>query len=273
MLDISSLTSQSVSAMVSAWPYQPVTDNTKKIFESYAKAFVTALVESLRSVTLNGGLILGGASPPGGPVVGAVLSFLPGSAVATKPLALDDHYVPPDFRTPQGVGGEYTTWLKTLTRVLNTTCLTAFQTWLPLWTFPGGPVAGGGIATWVPPVPVPSPGPWVGGTITTPFSFLAPGFGLNPSPSFVLLPTATVTAARACPVSIRIGNDTKTVPLCDTDVAQKLITAIATGLSSVFVSALSTVLVLDTTNSGIGTATPPAGSIAGGTISGCVLDA
>lgn len=272
MFDKQALIDASVSSMISSWKYQPVTDNTKKIFESYAKAFVSALESSLKSITINGGLIVGGVSPPSGPVVGAVLSFLPGSAVATTPLSLEEHYTPPDFRTPNGAAGEYTAWLRTLTRVVDTTCLTAFQTWLPLWTYPGGPVAGGGIASWIPPVPVPSPGPWVGGTITTPFSFLAPGFGINPSPVFSLLPTALVATAKTVPVSIQIGDSKKTVPLCNTDVAQNLISAIASGLASCFYAALSPILVIDTTKSGIGTASPPSGSIVGGTISGCTLE-
>jgi hypothetical protein len=269
MLTATALSNTGFQAMMSAWKHKPATQPTQQIFQAYADAFSKALVISLRSVVINSGIITGGTSVPGGPVIGATLAFTPGTLVSSG-LELEASFVPPVFK-----GGSYTPWLRAFTACLSSTTKQAYTQWITTWSLPGAVVAGGGVSAWIPPVPPspPYPGPWSGGTITSPCGFMAPGFGTNASVSFSTLAQTFVSNARAKKVSIPAGKETYVVPIVNTSEGEHLASTIASGLSSIFVSATTSVLVIDKSFLGAGTAVPPTGSIIGGTISNCVLDA
>jgi hypothetical protein len=252
--------------MHATWKYKPTQPNTQLIFQAYGDAFAKAMIASLRSCVINAGVITGGTSVPGGPVVGATLSFSPGSLQAPMQLSLESVFVPPSFP-----GGSYTPWLKAFTKCLSASTQQAFSQWTTTWLLAGSVVAGGGISAWIPPIP-PSPaypGPWSGGTITSPCGFMAPGFGSNPSLAMKTLDSSFVDKARQTRVVVEKHN----VPLVNTKEGEHLARTVASGLASGFETAIASVLVIDKSFLGAGTAVPPTGSIIGGTISNCVLDA
>lgn len=278
MLIEQAVAKHAVDAMDAQWKYKPTSKQTKAIFQSYGDAMAKSLIMSLRSVVINGGIVTGGACPPGGPVVGAVLTFAPGSALASSRLDMEAVFVPPKFEMDVGgktVTGEYTMWLREVTSFISTSMQTAFLQWLSLWSVPGAVVAGGGIGAWIPPVPPspPYPGPWTGGTITSPCGFNSPGFGTSLSPAFTLLPNVAIRLAKSKQIRVKVGDSTMSTKLCANEISEALLLAIIHGCISAFEYATSQVFVVDTTFSGIGTAVPPTGSIVGGTLSGCTLDA
>lgn len=270
MLQAQSLANIGFQEMQSYWKHKPTTKPTQLIFQAYADAFSTALVLSLKGVVINNGIISGGTSLPGGPVVGALMVIPPGSITSLRDLDLETVFKPPAFP-----GGSYTPWLRSFTSCINATAKTAFSNWCLTWSLPGAVVAGGGVSAWIPPTPTstPLPGPWSGGTITTPFAFMAPGFGTNPSQDFNMLDSSFVLKGKSTNVQIKDGDKTHNLKLIATDEGEHLARTVAKGLAKIFDIAVSQVLVIDKSFLGVGTATPPVGSITGGTISNCTLDA
>lgn len=256
--------------MQTYWKHQPTTKPTQQIFQAYADAFSKALVISLRSIVINSGIITGGTSAPGGPVVGALLVIPPASITLATDLDLEHVFVPPVFP-----GGSYTPWLRTFTACLNTTSKLAFSTWCKTWNLPGAVVAGGGISAWIPPTPTtpPAPGPWTGGTLTSPVGFMMSGFGSNVSQDFSLLDASFVSRGRTTNVQIKDGDRTHNLKLVATTEGEHLAKTVAKGLAKIFDTAVARTFVIDKSSLGIGTATPPIGTIINGTISNLVLDA
>ena len=256
-----------MSTAKSEWKHE-LTDNTKLIFQSYADSLENAATKTFESITINGGVILGGAAPPSGPLVGGICNFVPGSAVASTPMQIKANYTPPNFqivRDNKTYKGSYTPWMKALTETIDIAVTAAFTEWLLAWNFPGAPIGVGGICAWVPSVP-PAPGPWTIGTITQ-SAFNAPGFGVSASPAFQLLPDKVVASARAKMVTI----NNNTVPLCNTKDGENLIRAIAKGIGDGFDVATKAMDIYDPTGVGASGTAMPGGVIALGTISGCKL--
>lgn len=251
--------------MNAAWKFKPTTKPTQLLFQAYADAFGRALIQTLQSVVITTGTVVGGASIPGGPVVGATLSFAPGTLTSKMLLDIETVFVPPAFP-----GGSYTPWLRAFTACLGSTIKSAYGAWIKTWNMPGAAVAGGGIATYVPTPP--TPGTWYGGTITTPCFFMAPGFGMNVSTDFVFLANSFVRQARITNVQIMQGIKAHNLKLVATSEGEHLARTVAQGLADMFNDAVSKVMVIDKSSQGLGTVVPPTGSVVGGVISNCVLD-
>lgn len=259
-------TLQCASHIESNWPsaYQPITEDTQKIVDAISKAFAESVSYSLKSLTIGGGVIVGGVAPPGGPVAGAVLTIAPGLVVSTPP-DLASAYQCPDFMNDGGAGS-FTDWHEKLIDNVGTQLSLAWTTWTLAWFLPAG-IAQGGVAAWIPPAPPvpPAPGPWLGGTIV-PFTFL--GSGLSPSPSIDLLDT---TIASVCSGVSASSDDTDDCQVYNAD-SGTVIDAISKGLKEALLECFQSVFVKDPSGSGAAGTAMPGGIIAGGAIAGLVLD-
>src|ERR1035437_1184116 len=270
------LKQQTLSAMIASWPWNPITPQTQMLLSAYADAFANAFELALTSVVISNGTVLGGASAPGGPVVGAMLTVVPGS-IASSPLDLVSAFQPPDFTMQskdKTYHGSYTPWLRTLTSTLSASLKTAWTNWISLWSLQPFPCIGGGISTWIPPIPPapPVPGPWTLGTIVTPVTFN--GIGQSTSTSFQLFSDTVASKAKTVSVIVPIdGADQIEVMLCINSNSEKLIRCITDAYSKIFTTTTASLFVVDAVVSGsaFGTAMPPTGSIVGGSLPAMVL--
>ena len=265
------------SNIVGAWPWE-LTDVMRPIIQAYADAFGSGFFASLSALTLSGGSVLGGAAPPSGPVVGASLSYAPGAAQAPA-IGLDSLFVFPDIAIPaQGkpeitLRGEYTPWLKKFTETLSKQVDLSWSQYLAAWSCASAVgVVGGGSANWIASTP-PAPGPWVAGTITTPFLLDSPATGASVYALASLLEQEFVALGRATPVTIPIqASEPVTVPIVNTEHGELFARAFASGLAKTLADTVTSVYVYDPTGSaGSGTAAP-GGVISLGVLATASLD-
>lgn len=263
--------------MLSSWPFKPVSSQMDTMLTSYAEGFADALVSCLGSVSISGATVLGGTSAPGGPLVGGLLTCLPGS-LAANTFDLRKFFKPPQFSAViegKTYTGDYTPWLRSLTSVLDTCLKQAWSTWYPLWSIASFPCVNGGVSAWIPPAPPapPLPGPWTGGTISVPVSFNTPGQGVSASPAFKLLSNTIVSVCKATTVTVPIqASEPITTRLCVNETSEKLIRCITDAYSETFDEITKQLVLADAGGaSASGTATPPVGAIVGGVLPKIVL--
>jgi hypothetical protein len=267
---------QTLATMLASWPHKPITPQEQVMLASYADAYSKALVSSLASTVISNGTVQGGASAPGGPVLGAMLTVVPGS-IASSPLDLELVFHPPDFTMQfqdRLYHGSYTPWLHTLTSTLSSSLKDAWSNWISLWSLQSFPCIGGGISAWIPPIPPapPVPGPWTLGTIVTPVTFN--GIGQSTSTALKLFSDAVVAKAKGTSVIVSVSGEAQLeTMLCINSNSEKLIRCITDAYSEVFTTTTAKLFVVDAVSSGsaFGTATPPTGFIVGGILPSMVL--
>jgi hypothetical protein len=266
---LSKLKNDARSSIIRNWPdeWRPITKNSEKEVKAYADAFGDAFSDVLKQLVINGGLIAGGASPPGGPVAGAILSIPPGGIVSTK-LNLERYFNPPNYETDDANGqpspGKYTEWLRGQTELLDSVLGTQWDIWIKTWTLAAGSAIGGS-AGWTPL----TPGPWALGTIV-PFTFM--GEGSNASPALKSYPSLVETIGRTKRVSVKLDPDRSHPTSVVTNESKKRVSKLAKALVETMDTAMTQIMVKDPTGIGAsGVASPPAGSVVG-TISGLMLD-
>ena len=272
-----SLKSDTVSNISARWPF-PLTDPMQQLIDAYADGLARALYISLSGSSFAVGTVTGGAAPPSGPVVGAMLSYAPGSFISPS-LDLDSVFVPPSFtaRVTKSstetieVSGEYTAWLRCFTNTLSQAAKTAWSLFASTWAMPGFACVGGGAANWVASTP-PVPGPWLAGTITAPFQFVSPATGTSVY-VWDLFADDFALACETASVTIQIqSSDPITTPLLVEEHFRSIARAVAGGFADTVKSTVSTVTVYDPTGSG-GTGTAlPGGVITPGVLAGAMLN-
>ena len=255
--------------MTANWPFPKLTVQMQMLLDSYAQAFAESFESVLSSVKLLNGIVSGGVSVSGGPLIGAELGFAPGSVQAVD-FDFASAFVPPVFSfqfSGRTYTGKYTTWLRTLTNIFDSQLKLAWSAWYPLWSLPGFVCVNGGISAWIPPIPPvpPLPGPWSGGSVTVPVSFNLSGQGQSASPSMMELSDATVTDAKSTYITVDIANLGKTtVLMCRNINEEKMIRCITNAFTVTFnevTSKLTLTASTETVFSGI--AYPPTGSVTG----------
>lgn len=248
----------------------PATDVVHDRLKSITKAVLSAGDITISSATINGGIITGGVAAPSGPVVGAVMTAPTGSLTSTTPWSSKDVYIPPTTKIGDYVV-QYVDWLKVLQETISDAVSDTWDAWYPTWMC-AGVVALGGVAAYVPPAP-PSPGapgPWTAGTIT-PFTLIG-GQGTATSPALSMLKKKLVATAKATPVSMWNGQATTLIPAKNGDTIQGVIESFCDAFESTFNTWSQTALVVDSSGvAALGTATIPAGTIIGGSISGLTI--
>lgn len=261
------------SNILARWPWD-VTEASKQLIDAYAAGLGAAFYNTLSGLTFAAGTVTGGTAPPSGPVVGAVLSYSPGS-ISGPALDLASVFVPPQFKiiadgTGDLVTGSYTPWLKCFTEKLSNVCKTAWGTYITTWAMAGSPVAGGGTANWVASTP-PVPGPWVAGTITIPFVFASAGTGIG-GYVWTSLQSDFVSIGKITAVTIPIqASDPITTNLIATDQAASIASAIAGGFADTVASTIASVTVYDPSGSG-GSGIAAPGGVVTGTLTGAKLN-
>lgn len=237
----------------------------KDRMDSIVTAVLTAGDITIKATTINGGIIVGGASPPGGPVVGALMSAPPGSIVSGTPWDSSAVFIPPMTVVGSAVV-VYTDWLKTLQTTISDAIKDFWSAWFPAWSC-SSVASLGGVAGWS---PSPSPGPWVGGTIT-PFTLLG-GQGVNSSPALTSLKQQLVAKCRITTINTYNGQTSTLIPPQNDEIMLGQIESFCDTFSTVFNSWASSALVTDTSGAAaMGTSVPPSGSIIGGSISGLTI--
>jgi hypothetical protein len=276
----STLLAQSIRSNIEdKWPsaWKPITQASQQLIEAYADGLGIALFNALSGLVFAPGSVSGGAAPPGGPVVGATLSYAPGSLSGSCELL--PVFTPPNFSVEVDAGngekktvtGSYTPWLQCFTQTLAQSLSQAWQQYILGWSLVGAVVVGGGTAAWVASTP-PAPGPWLGGTITTPFPLDAPGFGASVY-SWDLFAGEFVLAGELASVTIPIpASDPITTTLIATTEGEMLAKAIADGFSETVKETVSTVTVYDPTGSGGSGTALPGGVITPGVLAGAMLN-
>lgn len=269
---LSSLAATAKSNILSNWPatWDISSANAQKMVTAIADAFADSFSTVLSSTVINGGLITGGAAPPGGPLVGGVLMIPPGTVVMPV-LNISASFDAPTFsvtfKGPTQVGA-YTVWFKTLVNTLSSSLGTTLTSWVPTWTLPTG-IALGGSAAWIASTP-PAPGPWAGGTIT-PFTFI--GQGLNASPLLDTFSTTFDATAQATPVVVQTDSKNAVTIELSTTSSSPMIAAFTKGIIQTMDDTFKQLMVKDPTGAGASGVAAPGGVITTGTISGLVFDA
>ena len=276
----STLLTQSIRSNIETkWPsaWQPITQASQQLIEAYADGLGIALFNALSGIVFAPGTVSGGAAPPGGPVVGATLSYTPGSLSGS--CDLEPVFTPPNFVIDVDAGngkkktvtGSYTPWLQCFTQTLSQSLSLAWQQYILGWSMAGAVVVGGGTAAWVASTP-PAPGPWAAGTITTPFQFDAPGFGAS-TYSWDRFADDFVNAGSIASVTIPIqASDPITTTLVATPEGELLARAVAGGFAETVKETVSTVTVYDPTGSGGSGTALPGGVITPGVLVGAMLN-
>lgn len=268
----STLASTTKTNIETLWPsnWFPITENSQKMITAIAEAFADSFSDSLKASVMNGGTIVGGASAPGGPLVGGILSFSPGS-LSMPPPVISSRFFPPDLSLNfkgKPMFGDYTVFFKTLVETLSSSVSSAFSSWTPGWNLPAG-TALGGVAAWYPGPPTPTPGPWTAGTIT-PFLFI--GQGANPSVSISTLSSSFDSVASVTPVTVSTDKKRTETTELSTPFSKQMLSAFSGGISRTVEDTFSQIMVKDPTGVGAsGTSFPMFGNVTG-TISGLVLD-
>lgn len=250
----------------------PATAIQKDRMDSIVTAVLTAGDITVSAATVNGGIIVGGASAPAGPVAGALMNTVPGGLLAPTRWEAKNVFIPPTtvVTSPGGKSfpALYTDWLRTLQETVSDAVASFWDAWYPTWVC-ANVIALGGVAAYTPPVP-PSPGtpgPWTLGTIT-PFTLVG-AQGTNPSPALDLLKTQLTTKAKATSVVVQNGEESMLIPPTNGDLVLGVIESFCDAFVDTFNTWSSTALVTDVTGVGAsGMAAPPAGMITTGTISG-----
>lgn len=255
-----------------AWPAQwdQSASEGSKLIRAFSKAFSDSFAQSIKAATINGGQIVGGTSPPGGPVADATLS-IPAGGVIASPLKFKQAYASPNFvvdaaGTPKS--GAYSAWMKAVVEHIDSNLATQWSAWIKTWSLPSGE-AHGGVAAWVPP-PSASPGPWTAGTIT-PFLFM--GQGINASPALENLSRVAVNSGKSKTAYVVLGGEVVgNVAVADTK-SKQLVESTCAGIAKTISDVFKQVMIKDPTgSSAVGTAVPVAGNVVGGTINGLVFD-
>jgi len=242
-------------------------DNMTALLYSYIDAMILSISTTLKATQIIGSTVAGGVAPPGGPVVGALLTCPPPVVVQTK---LSSVFVPPKFSVQMPDGstryGEYTPWMRGATEAIDFVVDTAVLSWLTMWLAAALPVAGGGTAAWIPPAPPvpPLPGPWVGGTIT-PFLFDGLGGGTSLSPMPVLVPKAALAKGIATIVSIDTGGDspTRSSVVSMSSHSKDIFNAITGAFTTLFKDLQKNLNVIDASGSGGSGIAAPGGIVTG----------
>jgi hypothetical protein len=269
---LSALSSSALSNIESNWPgdWKLITENAQKLILAFAQAFADGFSQSLRNAMINGGIILGGAAPTGGPVVGATLNIPVGGLTMAAP-DLQSHFIAPSYQVIASFNrqiqpGSNSTWHKALVKECSNALDDAFTAWTPSWMLTGGS-AYGGVSTWIPTPP--APGVWTAGTIV-PFTFI--GQGTNASPALETFPTTFTTEAQA--VSVTVSTDrtrTEQTKLSNSS-SRPMLQAIAKGLLQTIDDAFQQIMVKDPSGTGASGVSLVGGVVASGVISGLVLD-
>jgi hypothetical protein len=269
---LSALTSTTQSNIVSNWPgdYRPITENSNKFIIAISKAFADGFSQSLSNAVINGGIILGGVAPTGGPVVGAVLNIPVGSLTLPVPDMMS-HFVPPLYQLVASFNGKTqsgtdTNWHKALVKECSKALDEAFTAWIPSWMLTGG-TAYGGVSTWIPIPPV--PGIWTAGTIV-PFTFI--GQGINTSPMLELFPTTFINEAQTVSVDVSTDDTRTEQTKLSNSSSRPMLQAIANGLLQTIDDAFQQIMVKDPSGTGASGVSLIGGIVASGVISGLVLD-
>jgi hypothetical protein len=143
---------------------------------------------------------------------------------------------------------------KTLSELLDA----AWDDWFLKWS--GSTPAFGGVAGWVPGSP-PSPGPWVGGTITP---AVLDGSGASSSLLMKKLPDDFVNKLRLTSVTIDIEeSDAVTMKMVETEHTENFARAISGGLSDTFLNSMKQVELFDKSDVGASGIASPGGSVVG----------
>jgi hypothetical protein len=244
----------------------PATDVLKDRWESIATAVLSAGDVTIGAATINNGVIVGGAAPPAGPVVGAIMSAAPGALLSPVAWEAKSVFVPPTT-VIQGYPVVYTDWLRVLQETISDEVSAFWSSWYPLWMC-SGVSAVGGVAGYVPPGTGPgAPGPWTAGTIV-PFTLVG-SQGASSSPVTGTFKSTLVAKAKATEVSMWNGQQTTLIPAANEDVIQGTIEAFADAFIDTFTKWSTTALVTDVLGtSAVGIAAPPAGTITSGSING-----
>lgn len=256
----------------SAWPrdWDQASVEGSKLISAFAKAFSDSFATTMKASVINGGVINGGASAPGGPVVGAILNIPAGGLVSTAPKFKQAFICPNFVVDANGVqkNGAYSAWMKAVVEHIDSNLAIQWSLWIKTWMLSTGE-AHGGIAAWVPP-PSASPGPWTLGTIT-PFIFI--GQGSNSSLAIDNLSNITVNSGKAKTAYVVLGGEVVgNVAVADTN-SKMLVESATKGISKTINDVFKQVMVKDPTNaSALGTAVPTTGTIVNGSISGLVFD-
>lgn len=268
-----SLASAIKSNILSRWPFA-VTVPMTQLFDAYSTALGKSLFTSLSGAVFAAGTVTGGTAPPSGPVVGAILTYAP-AAITTPALNFENVFTPPQFKivadgTGDALVGSYTPWLKAFTKTLSKTVQESWAQFITTWSLASLACVGGGAANWVASTP-PVPGPWVAGTIVTPFVFVAPGTGTS---MYVWnnFDSDFVAACRVATVTIPIQASTPiTTPLLTAKYMEQIARAIAGGFADTVSETISSVTVYDPSGSG-GTGIAAPGGIVTGTLTGAKLN-
>lgn len=260
------------SNILSRWPFT-VTVPMTQLFDAYSTALGSALFTSLSGAVFAAGTVTGGTAPASGPVVGALLTYAPAS-LTTPLLNFENVFTPPKFsvvvETGDSISGSYTPWLKAFTKALSQTVQKSWTQFITTWSLPGLSCVGGGIANWVASTP-PAPGPWVAGTIVTPFIFVSSGTGVS-AYLWNLFPSDFVSACKVATVVVPIQASTAiTTPLITAKYMEQIATAIASGFADTVASTIASVTVYDPSGSG-GSGIAAPGGIVTGTLTGAKLN-
>lgn len=254
----------------SKWPWD-ITTASGQLIDAYAASVATAFYNALSSLVFAAGTVSGGTAPPGGPVLGAVLSYTPGSLSGS--LNLEPVFVPPVFKIEVDdhvLVGSYTPWLRKFTETLSQSLSKSWQQYTSLWSAPSIPCVGGGSAAWVSATP-PLPGPWAAGTITTPFILDAPATGQS-TYQWDMFASEFKSAGAAAQVTLPHPGGAVTTSLFATPQGFDLGGAVASGIADIIKQTLSTVTVYDPTGLGGSGTALPGGVITPGVLVGAALN-
>jgi len=241
--------------------------NMDALLSSYIDAMIKSVQLTLKATKIVGSTVSGGTAPPGGTVVGALLTCPPPTVVQTPLISV---YKPPQFSVQMPDGstryGEYTPWLRGATSVIDSVVNAAISSWLTAWVAAGLAVAYGGVAAWIPPAPpVPAlPGPWTAGTVT-PFLFDGIGGGTSTSPAPALVPKNALSKGSSTNVSISTGAGAPIVtPVVSMTAHSKdIFNAITGAFTALFGEMQKNVRVIDATGTGGSGTAAPGGIITG----------
>lgn len=252
------------SEMVSSYAYQPASTQMLDLLKAFSEAIAEATWKTLSKATIIG-TINGGAAPPGGPVIGALCTFSPGSVTMPK-LGILPNYRHPVLKAMHegkvhAQTSEQSPWMKRFLSLLFSDFEKCWLDWFLQWS--GTTDSFGGVAAWIPSTP-PSPGPWTLGTITP-----LTAFSQSASSTSILMRNfnkSLVSTMRVSKVTINTVDGWKTVNMCEVSHTERMAGSIAFGIASAFQKIVKQLVIEDTTKSAASGTAMPGGIIAGGTI-------
>lgn len=181
------------AAMLSKTPY--LTPEKIKLAKELGSAIATTWGKITKSIIVAPMIVSAGAAPPGGPVVGAIVTLTPGMLNSIVPW----------FDLNATFQCSFTGLGLANTKSLVATYAAVLSSTFPLWVsgFTATLVGLGGVAAWIPPappvVPAPLPGPWGGGLIV-PLPLAA---GTSPGEVGFAVPVLTAKTIAQLPPSMK----------------------------------------------------------------------